>query len=102
MSTTSLYSFANGIEQLVHAIVNDLKVRENVTIKTSYNVKELKFGKEIEIYTNNGTFRADHIISTISTTPPHELACLIPELPYLSYNPSVTVAVVTLHMADKI
>ncbi|KAF0374318.1 Protoporphyrinogen oxidase [Gigaspora margarita] len=93
MSTTSLYSFANGIEQLVHAIVNDLKVRENVTIKMSHNVKELKFDKEIEIYTNDGTFRADHIISTI---PSHELACLLPELPYLTYNPSVTVAVVNI------
>ncbi|KAF0464766.1 Protoporphyrinogen oxidase [Gigaspora margarita] len=96
MSTMSLYSFANSIEQLVHAIVNDLKVRENVTIKTSHNVKELKFDKEIEIYTNNGTFRAEYIISTISTIPSHELACLLPELPYLLYNPSVTLAVVNI------
>ncbi|CAG8589214.1 6364_t:CDS:2 [Scutellospora calospora] len=93
MSTTSLYSFANGIEQLVHAIVSDLETRENVTIKTSHRVKKLKFDKEVEVYTNDGSFRTDHIISTI---PSHELAGLLPELPYLTYNPSVTVAVVNI------
>ncbi|CAG8833649.1 36181_t:CDS:2, partial [Racocetra persica] len=86
-------SFANGIEQLVHAIVNDLEARENVTIKTSHHVKELKFGKDIEVYTNDRSFNADHIISTI---PSHELANLLPELPYLTHNPSVTVAVVNI------
>ncbi|CAG8624720.1 12414_t:CDS:2 [Racocetra fulgida] len=105
MINTSLYSFANGIEQLVHAIVNDLEARENVTIKTSHHVKELKFGKDIEVsslyahlneenvYTDDGSFNADHIISTI---PSHELANLLPELPYLTHNPSVTVAVVNI------
>ncbi|CAG8446644.1 1721_t:CDS:2 [Diversispora eburnea] len=96
IKNSSLYSFKDGIEQLVLALVEDLKTRSNVELKTLTNVKELKFKEEeneIEIITNNGNFKGDHVISTI---PAYELKKLIPVLPHLEYNPFVTVGVVNI------
>ena len=45
MKNVSLYSFKDGIEQLSSAIVNDLKNRENVQLKTNNQVIKLEFGK---------------------------------------------------------
>ncbi|RHZ54911.1 hypothetical protein Glove_421g10 [Diversispora epigaea] len=96
LKKSSLYSFKDGIEQLVLALVEDLKTRSNVELKTLTNVKELKFKEEndeIEILTNNGNFKGDHVISTI---PAYELKKLLPVLPHLEYNPFVTVGVVNI------
>ncbi|CAG8521068.1 954_t:CDS:2 [Funneliformis mosseae] len=96
MKDVSLYSFKDGIEQLPSAIVNDLKNRENVQLKTDNRVIKLEFGKKIKISTNDGVYEADHIISTI---PSRELSHILPDkgtIPHLDYNPSVSVATINI------
>ncbi|CAG8445605.1 8135_t:CDS:2 [Acaulospora morrowiae] len=95
INKSSLYSFKDGIGQLTNALVKDLRGKPNVELKVDSRVRELKFedGNEIEIITNNGKFKGDHIISTI---PAYELVKLLPMLPHLEYNPFVTVGVVNV------
>src|ERR1044072_3896360 len=49
MRNISLYSFKDGIEQLSSAIVNDLKDKENVQLKTNNRVIKLEFGKDAKV-----------------------------------------------------
>ncbi|RGB30123.1 hypothetical protein C1646_656478 [Rhizophagus diaphanus] len=95
----SLYSFKDGIEQLSSAIVNDLKNKENVQLKTNNQVTKLEFGENVKIFTNEAVYEADHVISAL---PSRALYYILPEkdvLPHLSYNPSVSVATINLAYA---
>ncbi|CAG8549552.1 4864_t:CDS:2 [Ambispora gerdemannii] len=87
----SIYSFRDGVEELVKAIENELVASEKVEIIRGQAIQTIQ-GKRI-----NGI---DHIISTI---PSSELKKIVdnhhsksPSLPHLDYNPAVTVAVVNL------
>ncbi|KAG9300742.1 hypothetical protein G9A89_023540 [Geosiphon pyriformis] len=95
----SLYSFRDGVEELTRAIEKDLVAKMNVAIKIGQQVKSLTFENGLQVHTNQENFFVDHVISTI---PSHELhkilenSTILPKLPHLNYNPSVTVAVVNL------
>ena len=49
IKNVSLYSFKDGVEQLSSAIVNDLKHRENVQLKTDNQVNKLEFGENVKV-----------------------------------------------------
>ncbi|CAG8532970.1 31_t:CDS:2 [Ambispora leptoticha] len=94
----SMYSFRDGVEELVSAIESELAASEKVEIIRGQAVKNLSFEDEIQTIQGKRIDGIDHVISTI---PSFELKKILyhsksPSLPHLDYNPAVTVAVVNL------
>ncbi|CAJ0641557.1 1833_t:CDS:2 [Entrophospora sp. SA101] len=95
VSGISLFSFKNGIEEFVDAIVKDLQTKENIEIKTGHEVKEMVFGNDcVEVHTNKESICSDHVISTIPSNILYDILPKDYKFSQLKYNPSVSVAIV--------
>ncbi|KAF9109934.1 hypothetical protein BGX27_006989 [Mortierella sp. AM989] len=96
LKLTSIYSFTDGLEELSNALERDLVKDGRVKISKDSLVEKLDFNQENKTLWIKGQppIQADTVISAI---PPRQLQGLLPK-PHseLTYNPSVTVAVVNL------
>ncbi|KAI1316404.1 hypothetical protein EDD11_010047 [Mortierella claussenii] len=99
---TSIYSFTDGLEELSLALEKDLKKSGRVTIRKESQVEKLDFDRTNNTVSikNQDPVLANMVISSI---PPRKLHDLLPiSHSELTYNPSVTVAVVNLvYRADQ-
>ncbi|KZT70026.1 Protoporphyrinogen oxidase [Daedalea quercina L-15889] len=108
MEGVSVYSFKEGMSELVSALESELATKENVRIVKGDGVAELARnddGGGFKIVTESGmTLTASHLVSavplptldaivrsSVSTSPSS-----LPTLPYLSANPASSVTVVNL------
>lgn len=105
-SDASMYSFEGGIEELSLALIKDLQNLSNVEILVDSSVSNLVFDdSRVRVHTSSSNrtetiYGADHVISTI---PSLMLDKVIDKtIPELTYNPSVTVAVVSFAYKKKV
>ncbi|KAJ1024819.1 hypothetical protein NDA16_002859 [Ustilago loliicola] len=95
----SVYSFPDGVQEIVRALEARLAEHDNVQIKKSDAVRSLVIDSsgKVSLRTEKGeTIEADRIISSI---PSSQLADVLPrssELPHLKHNPSANVGVVNI------
>ncbi|KAN0061709.1 hypothetical protein ACQY0O_005701 [Thecaphora frezii] len=95
---TSVYSFPNGLQEIVDALEQRLEAAANVEIRKGTAVSSVVVGEDGKavVQTADGDhIEADRIISSL---PSSQLARVLPvdELSGLDYNPSANVGVVNL------
>ena len=100
----SVYSFPDGVQELVQALESRLAEHDNVQIKKGDAVRSVvvdESGKTLLRTKNGETIEAHRIISSI---PSSQLADILPpsaDLPQLMHNPSANVGVVNIVVAPN-
>ncbi|SPO28934.1 related to HEM14 - Protoporphyrinogen oxidase involved in heme biosynthetic pathway [Ustilago trichophora] len=100
----SVYSFPEGVQEIVQALETRLAEHDNVQIKKGDAVRSIivnDSGKTMLRTEKGETIEADRIISSIPST---RLADILPsnaDLPHLKHNPSANVGVVNLVISPK-
>ncbi|SPO27876.1 related to HEM14 - Protoporphyrinogen oxidase involved in heme biosynthetic pathway [Ustilago trichophora] len=100
----SVYSFPEGVQEIVQALETRLAEHDNVQIKKGDAVRSIivnNSGKTLLRTEKGEKIEADRIISSI---PSSQLADILPsnaELPHLKHNPSANVGVVNLVISPK-
>lgn len=100
----SVYSFPEGVQEIVQALETRLAQHDNVQIKKGDAVRSIivnNSGKTLLRTEKGEMIEADRIISSI---PSSQLADILPsnaELPHLKHNPSASVGVVNLVISPK-
>mgnify|MGYP002743807872 CR=1 FL=1 len=93
LRSTSIYSFPQGLAELTRALEEELLTMPHVSIWKGDACKRIVPGRRIELDTMYSKLYADRVVATI---PSRSLACLLPDLPHLAYNPSAHLAVVDI------
>ncbi|EPQ52278.1 Protoporphyrinogen oxidase [Gloeophyllum trabeum ATCC 11539] len=107
MKGVSVYTFIEGMETLVHALLGALRQRENVRLVSGERATALSLdpiSKSITITTPTHTLHPSHLVSAL---PLPALAALLPHdpslrLPHLTANPSASVTVVNLVFPQRV
>ncbi|KAJ9474825.1 Protoporphyrinogen oxidase [Pseudozyma hubeiensis] len=95
----SVYSFPEGVQEIVQALESRLAEHDNVKIQKGDGVRSIIVDSKgtVSLRTDSGeTIETDRVISSI---PSSRLADLLPQdaaLPHLKHNPSANVGVVNL------
>lgn len=95
----SVYSFQEGVQEIVQALESRLAEYDNVQIKKGDAVQSIHRNEagKTTLHTESGeTMVVDRIISSIPSTRLAEILPSDAELPHLSHNPSANVGVVNL------
>lgn len=95
---TSIYSFPNGLGELISSIEDRLMAMPNVDVWKGARCESVRMGEKYLISTHFASkpLEADRIVATM---PSHHLAGLLPELPHLSHNPAAHLGVVDVILA---
>ncbi|KAI8906531.1 Protoporphyrinogen oxidase [Powellomyces hirtus] len=98
-STTSIYSFKDGMQTLTDALHRDLETKENVELVRG-EVEQISLGPNPEVFHSGDSnpIKADHVISTLPASALHSLlpSSQQPLASLLSTIKSVNVATVNL------
>ncbi|WFD33753.1 hypothetical protein MCUN1_000570 [Malassezia cuniculi] len=96
---TSIYSFPNGLGEMVSAIEAELIASPNVSIWKGTPCKRISYenNKFVMSFDGTATLYADRLVSAI---PSARLAELLPDLPHLGHNPSAHVGVVDIVLSQ--
>ncbi|GAK68420.1 DUF185-domain-containing protein [Moesziomyces antarcticus] len=94
----SVYSFPEGVQEIVAALEQRLAALPNVQLRTNESVRAISIDEsgKLTLTTASGeSIEADRVISSI---PSSKLADILPsdELPHLKHNPAANVAVVNV------
>lgn len=109
LADSSLYTFANGLDELVRELEAAIRQCENITIKTTSPVQKLSFNPadktvSISLHGNGKTEKHDYVVSTLppsllqssfSTNPTSPLSLALKQI-----NTAATVMVVNLYYSD--
>ncbi|WFD27004.1 hypothetical protein MNAN1_001998 [Malassezia nana] len=99
LQKTSIYSFPNGLGELISSLEDRLSALPHVDIWKGAACESIRFENNFFIETRYATepLEADRIVATM---PSQHLAPLIPDLPYLSHNPAAHLGVVDVILAS--
>ncbi|UTT90370.1 hypothetical protein NDA17_005684 [Ustilago hordei] len=95
----SVYSFPNGVQEIVKALETQLAEYENVQVKKGDAVKSVVVDSsgKVSLRTKRGeTIQADRVISSIPSSVLADTLSETTELPHLKHNPSANVGVVNI------
>lgn len=95
---TSIYSFPNGLGELISSIEDRLMAMPNVEVWKDAPCESIRRGDKWLISTrfSSEPLESDRLVATI---PSHQLAGLLPELPHLRHNPAAHLGVVDVVLA---
>ncbi|WFC97602.1 hypothetical protein MYAM1_000317 [Malassezia yamatoensis] len=99
MRDTSIYSFPNGLGEIVSSLTNLLIASQNVEIRMSSTCQKItptSAGYELTMSGENTELSANRLVAAL---PDSQLGKLLPDLPNLGYNPSATLSVVDIVLA---
>ncbi|KAA1472505.1 Protoporphyrinogen oxidase [Dentipellis sp. KUC8613] len=103
MKNAAVFSFRDGIEELITALVHALEEKPRVELKTGVDVAGASLDSETNLFeirlANGETVQASHVISAL---PLPVLSTLLPSptsVPHLTVNPFATVMVLNLVFA---
>lgn len=97
---TSIYSFPEGLGEIITALERQLLATPNVEIWKNTTCEQIQCDDPFQIHTSfaNQPLKADRIVAAI---PSAKLAPLFPSLPHLAHNPSATLGVVDVVLAPS-
>lgn len=97
---TSIYSFPDGLGEIVKRIEAELIASPNVQIWKGTECESISYedGKFVLGLSNNAPLQADRLVAAL---PARVLARLIPTLPHLAHNPSAHVGIVDIVLVPR-
>lgn len=101
MQKTSIYSFPNGLGEIVAALEDHLIASPNVEVWMTAICNKIEpnaNGFALSVQDEREALQADRLVAGL---PPAQLAKLLPELPHLAFNPSATLSVVDVVLAPQ-
>jgi len=98
LPSTSIYSFPQGLGEIVQALENELIATSNVEIWKDSACEHIaaEYPFRLTLRHMKEPLYADRIIAGV---PSHHLARLLPDLPHLAHNPAAHLAVVDVVLA---
>ncbi|WFD22926.1 hypothetical protein MEQU1_001605 [Malassezia equina] len=98
LEKTSIYSFPNGLGELISYLEDHLMSMPNVEIRKDAACESILMQDKCVISTRHDSkpLEADRVVATM---PSHHLAALLPELPHLRHNPAAHLGVVDVILA---
>lgn len=92
----SIYSFPNGLSEIVGALEDHLIAMPHVQIRKAAACLQIEASDDrftLQIQDENRALVADRVVSAL---PGAKLATLLPDIPHLAHNPSATMSVVDI------
>lgn len=99
MKNTSIYSFPNGLGEIIDALADHLMSRPNVEIRMASPCEKVQPNSDgfvLSVQNESVELQAHRIVAAL---PAAKLAHLLPDLPHLNFNPSATLSVVDVVLA---
>lgn len=99
VKNTSIYSFPNGLGEIIAALQDHLIAAPHVELRMDAACEKIEAGTdgvELHLANEKAPLFADRLLAAL---PSSKLAPLLPEIPHLGYNPSATMSVVDVVLA---